>query len=297
MAALTNPDGHDAAVLLTTPEKFLVRETAQPGKLVNLVKTLAQRANIESFHLICGTVDSVAPVSGVVEGPGSALLRCNLEDLRPELGKDPHPQSQQDEDKVGAIAFEMGQTTVTVPLANTTFLNGKTSTLIYHRFSMTDGSPKHMESYALKSKRIRLPLAEEIQSIADLCTHIPLRPITRPRPVVESFGNIVRAIEVKGQRVPASQELEAVINGLRRSRKPGPVGVWAAITPETCPTYVERLMDLTPLLKAMPGEVWSDDTTAHTINTFNLYLQDCYRNGGRIHKICMIPRLSPFDPS
>ena len=133
---------------------------------------------------------------------------------------------------------------VKMPLANTLFQNGHTSTLYAQRWVMRMASEYKPEM--LRTKHVRL--SQEVLQMAELtkaCDQMDfynletkLVPITPPRSVDASFGNIVRRLRVEDLNgtqisVPASTELEARISQWVQTRHHSnpQVQVWALVTP------------------------------------------------------------------
>ena len=94
------------------------------------------------------------------------------------------------------------------------------------------------------SQLVRVPQANMVQRNADLGLWAPLLPITSPRIVSDSFGNIIKGVEVDGKSIPASTELEEAVDKAYQKRpsgdaSPGPIGVWAMVTPAS---HSEKLL-------------------------------------------------------
>lgn len=141
-----------------------------------------------------------------------------------------------------------------LPVTNTLFQNGKTSTLFAQRWTLQpseDAEP----TWSL-SKSISLP--QQIINMADLfpieekspdhSLYSQLIQITSSRTITAAVGNIIRRLDTgrsnadhadgqsnlaKQKEVPASTELEIAINkGIQEGRiPPQPAGIWALIKP------------------------------------------------------------------
>lgn len=133
--------------------------------------------------------------------------------------------------------------TVQVPLAQTTFSNGLTSTLIHSTYSSApDGSWIKLQERRLEEHTLALPLPPTRISITSRASLVPLTPL---RVIVESMGNIVRRISaaapaspgqmdsLRENALPASTELEQAISSYFKVQNmpPQPVQVWALILP------------------------------------------------------------------
>ncbi|KAK4128558.1 hypothetical protein N657DRAFT_629636 [Parathielavia appendiculata] len=148
-----------------------------------------------------------------------------------------------------------GRLTVEVPLANTVFANGSPHTLYASRWRSDSGSaPTLAERFERRYQSINLTrddLGFHDRSFSTVIGN--LIPVTTPRKVLGSLGNIVSQIEIDGQSAPASKELESIVPSLLEQRRRlqgenqpvGPVGVWALTIPHR---YMEaRLPTLAPL--------------------------------------------------
>ena len=127
-----------------------------------------------------------------------------------------------------------------LPVANTLFLNGKTSTLLAQRWLW---HPSHGKVFKLVNEKA---LPEQVINLTYPSQSVDpnlknglrtfLTPITEPRTVVASVGNIVREIQLgdNSKASPASQELETAIQKrIRDGEMPNDhTNVWALITPK-----------------------------------------------------------------
>ena len=135
--------------------------------------------------------------------------------------------------------------TVQLPVANTLFQNGKTSTLFAQRWEVNFDNDSVSESMA--SKKTWLPQQtidmsavftdEGMRLQLDHLVHSHLMPITPARTITAAVGNIVRKIsgdDVSGGAMPASEELErAISTAIQQGRIPAQqAGVWALIRPQ-----------------------------------------------------------------
>lgn len=124
---------------------------------------------------------------------------------------------------------------VAVPVTNTVFQNGRTSTLFASRWEGDGWEELRLVRRVDVGKRVvRVPSeAGEAARVS-----VPLVSITSLRPVGAALGNILKTLVVDGQAVPASGELEANVPMLLESRRrmglgeiPGPLNVWALVVP------------------------------------------------------------------
>ncbi|POS80891.1 hypothetical protein DHEL01_v200710 [Diaporthe helianthi] len=130
---------------------------------------------------------------------------------------------------------------VTLPLANTLFSNGRRSTLLASEWRLATGSsysnPEMVRSVEKRNQVVDLPsslLSHRIQM------HAPLVPITHPRKILEGLGNIIAKVQVDEEPCAASMELQTNIPRLMEARRAlansspvsGAIGVWALIYPK-----------------------------------------------------------------
>ncbi|KND95382.1 hypothetical protein TOPH_00377 [Tolypocladium ophioglossoides CBS 100239] len=279
---LSNPSGHNASVILATPN--FIRQLEDSKFVGRFAKLLSGSADIDQFRVLCAVVDQVAPALGEPGAlHGISILRGHLDDTLPELWLPSPPKARDDADSVSALTFDLGGPWITLPLTRTTFQNNKTSTLLSSRFDMRQASPRLVQRIEKHSQRIMISLNQPPRSTADLGLWAPLSPITRSRVVTESFGNIVRGIQVDGKTEPASTELEDAVNTMFKHRSApettqGPMGVWAMITPQTDLADLESAPDPTPILQGKPVSRDAIEVTAQ-------YLEHSYKFGGRLFQI------------
>lgn len=124
---------------------------------------------------------------------------------------------------------------LTLPVANTLFLNGSRSTLFEDVWRITFRSSgsviDHLDRRSLKSYDVLLHCHPESFIRGG---YAPLRALTTPRKVIRSMGNVLAEIEIDGQAAPASRELEKAVTdylGANPARGPEPLLVYALIQP------------------------------------------------------------------
>ncbi|UNI14487.1 hypothetical protein JDV02_001111 [Purpureocillium takamizusanense] len=242
-------------------------------------KALSGASGVGHFHVLCAIVDHVTPALGESgKMHGISILRGRLDETLPELWLPSPPRSRDDVESVAALAINLGSPWVTLPLARTTFHNNRASTLLASRFDLTQGEPELAQSAEKHSQRINVSLDEPLQSTSELGLWAPLSPITRARVVTESFGNIVRGVEVDGKSQPASTELEDSVNTMfkyRTSTTAGPMGVWAMVSPVAEP---DNAPDPTPILKGKGA-------TRDAVEITSKYIQGEFSSGGHLYQI------------
>lgn len=192
--------------------------------------------------------------------------------------------------------------TVTLPLANTLFSNGRRSTLLASEWGLATGTPNtHVDmvrSAEKHSQVIDLP-SSVMFDVVDM--KAPLVPITHPRKILEGLGNIIAKVEVDGEQYPASMELQTNIPRLIEARRAlphsrpvsGAIGVWAMIYPK----YMLRPQeDLTRFWKVVQGRYLGAalGKLAFDMSTDmerlawerEAVLRNAFFQGARLHKIC-----------
>ena len=132
-----------------------------------------------------------------------------------------------------------------IPVANTVFQNGKTSTLFAQKWMVDSRGESHSEH--MSTEKTWLPqqtlymdtiFADEGMRLQlDTFVHSRLVPITPARTITAAVGNIVRMVsggDASAEAAPASEELERAIStaieqGQMSGQQPG---VWALIRPQ-----------------------------------------------------------------
>ncbi|KAK2601741.1 hypothetical protein QQS21_004729 [Conoideocrella luteorostrata] len=285
-AVLENPKGHNAAVVLATPD--LAKQLDDQDFTSSLVKLLSASAHICNFHLLCAIVDNVAPALGEpVPMPGISVLRGELDTLLPQLWQQPDPSPEvMEKDSVAALTFKVGMSSQTLPLTRTTFLNNRASTLLASRYNLTQGNPKLEEWGEKQWQHVHVAIDRPAQSVADFSLWAPLSPVTRARKITKSFGNIVRGIDVNGKSTPASTELEDSVNRISMHRvaaeaTSGPMGVWALITPEKPQASSWSTGDAPDPAAILDGQAMSRRDIESTAS----YLQQQHQAGSRFYQV------------
>ncbi|KAJ6787291.1 hypothetical protein PWT90_01712 [Aphanocladium album] len=244
-ALSANSSGHDAAVVLATPE--FARNFENADFMGSMASLLAGSGRRDKFHVLAAVVDNIAPQLGRYEtSPGISVLRGHLDHMLPNLWQPEALRSPEDKDAVSALSFSLGVPRVTLPLARTTFHNNRASTLLASTFDLSEsgsggggGAAKMEQQLERFAQDVFVSDADLPQKMGDLGLWAPLVPVTPPRRVAASFGNIVRGVEVDGQAIPASTELEDAVNAFYGRRghgsvvTQGPVGIWALVTPRS----------------------------------------------------------------
>lgn len=275
-------------MLLTTPD--FAKDLENTDIMGNFARLMAGSADVGRFHVLSAVVDHLAaPIGSLRPLQGISVLRGHLDDMLPHLWQQQPPKSKDDADSVSALTFSLGDPALTLPLARTTFHNNRGSTLLSSEFDLTQSTAQLARHTEKHSQFVRVSLDDDLKSLAHLDMWAPLMPLTQPRTVTESFGNIVRGIEVDGTTIPASTELEDIVNALHKQNAEsgvlsGPVGVWAMVTPnpDTSGALEEWLQEAPEPLSALPDI----DDIRDTVKATAQHLKLLHSHGGRLYKIC-----------
>ncbi|KAF2207895.1 hypothetical protein CERZMDRAFT_101919 [Cercospora zeae-maydis SCOH1-5] len=174
------------------------------------------------------------PASGV-EGIAYALVTHPLQSLL-----EAQSPLQSSTTKPGSLSFAIThgdscRIDAQLPLAQTIFTTGLPSTLLHTRFQFDplSGQLRKQASQRLESAHIRMP---DSLAHGESTLRAQLLPLTVPRRVVSSMGNIIRKLaspESGSRTISASQELEAAVDNYFADRRKAPeaVQVWALIIP------------------------------------------------------------------
>lgn len=234
----TRYGNHDAALVLVTPGLAgLVGTDSFHQAILDMWPEEAR--HWRHRHIVTAVVDGthLPDEDSITTSEGISVIRGSKAVMFPDLWENHEPREPEVKDDVGALTFEIGGvSSVTVPLANTLFHNGRISTL---RASCM-GKDGSVQTKELFERHIRLPSMEGWKVPASHRTlhtlRLPLEAVTQPRVATESFGNILRRIEIDGESKPASLELEKAITEIQdriaqRAEELGfefP-GVWAVV--------------------------------------------------------------------
>lgn len=272
-----------------------------------------------SFHLLAGVVDGLcarSPSRELQEGL-SIQVGC-LDGLLPGLWDDTSlsdaaqsmSHSVADPDQPSSLSIllprketgEDARVSVTLPLANTLFSNGRRSTLLASEWRLAaefSNTPVEIVRSAEKHNQVvdlqRSFMFDQIQMQA------PLVPITHPRKILEGLGNIIAKVQVNGEPYPASMELQTNIPRLIEARRAlahsspvsGAIGVWAMIYPRHM--FLPR-EDMTRFLRSVGGLDLGSAIGKLAFDMSNdperlaweneAVLRHSFFLGARLHKIC-----------
>ncbi|KUI66490.1 hypothetical protein VM1G_01628 [Cytospora mali] len=257
MAFSARPGSQErAAVILASPKhaSWLTDKLF----MTDLVSALeGARAAGPSFHVLAAVVDGLSPRPPSRELQEGLSIHLGLRDnLLPGLWDNTSPEGEQPTPPRGAEAepssslsillpqnvnAKEARISLTLPLANTLFQNGKRSTLLVSKWGQAEGSGKLLfEMVRMAEKRSQVINLPSTFAFDKVTIRAPLAPVTQPRKVLEALGNILAKIEINGEPSPASKELQTNIPRLLEARRAlpqaeaasGRVGVWALIYPE-----------------------------------------------------------------
>ena len=261
-------------------------------------RSRAVRASNLDVTALVAVVDGLPPgkhqqMEQITEG--FAFLLCDHRIVLPGLWQrdDNIADGNQSNSPGSSIIFRMhpnsiieGGLEIGVPLANTMFRNGRTSTLFAAKWSRT-GATDMFERILQVEKKSATIYPAPSNPIAPLHLEIPLVPLTPPRRVVSGLGNIVRQVaNAEGNVVSASQELEASVDSYleARSLNKQTVTVWALIIPDSI------IMDRTGegILAVDPKLIrasWTDTPDSSMRSYVGNWLR--HGRGATLHRVCM----------
>lgn len=306
-----------AAVVLASPRHASwLTENGFTAELVHALHGPFEQG--EKFHLLAAVVDGLCARSPSRElQEGISIHVGRLDGLLPGLWDTTSPadeaqslsRSLGDSELPSNLSILLPQKmtrkdariSVTLPLANTLFSNGRRSTLLASEWTLATGfSNTRAETVRTVEKRtqvIDLPASILFDKV-DM--RAPLVPITQPRKILEGLGNILAKVEVAGEPQPASMELQTNIHRLLDARRAlphsqsvsGPIGVWAMIYPkhmflpqEDIHRFYRSLQGryLGSALGKLAFEMSTDSERSAWEN--ETVLRNAFFEGARLHKI------------
>jgi len=247
------------------------------------------RRGSSSLHVLSGVTDGISSSNLLSEPrPGFSVLYGSTDTILPGLWVQEDFRNVT-QDSVSSVSFvtnpltrNTGALKVTLPLANTVFENGKRSTLYASEWDVSNEGSVNLRTRDAK-------ITQEITSIGNPVNHmsstIPLLPLTPPRKIMASLGNIIRQVEVDGSVTPASKELEAIIPRIFEERArhnptsiPRPIGVWCWVIPP-------RVVESTNFEKLKLFQAGSSETEGDTVASSTEIFSQLLSSGCRLHKI------------
>ncbi|KAF2397749.1 hypothetical protein EJ06DRAFT_135315 [Trichodelitschia bisporula] len=186
-----------------------------------------------------------------------------------------------------------------VPLANTVFHTGKENVLFVAEWTKTRDKTVFVYEKALElaSAGINWPLgmlADQEGGGGKFEFSAPLLPLTDPRRIVASTGNVLAQISSEDNPSavqPASSELEKAISSYFAARNMSPcaVGVWALTVPEeTLRSVEDRQTPSTDTKSGVPVTSGKDDLWRSWKNGARLSettILQLIRRGARLHRV------------
>lgn len=241
-----------AAVVLASPRHASwLNDVHFMAEVVRELKRMSQTEQyiLTKFHLLAAVVEGLPAITpGGVPQEGLSFLMGHADRLLPGLWSDTH-QSLPDT-VASSLSFATTVTNthapkfwpraryvdigVTLPLANTLFLTGRRTTLLVSEWDIVSDDAKIERSRTAEKRNQTVNFLQ-----GRLSVECRLHAITPPRIVADVLGNIVSKIEIEGTPSPASADLQREIpiwlqdrnKQSPKERTPGPVAVWALVTP------------------------------------------------------------------
>lgn len=304
--AKSTPIIPNANAALVLASKEYARLIEDHGLMSQLLKSLfldpsGTTSGGHDISVAFGVVDGViAAQPSQKSRSGLTILSGNLDDILPGLWNHSDkvlPNSRQREEP-SSLCFSIcplpGSGTrpvnATLPLANTVFQNGQTSTLLASRWRRDESGSFTMSLAANINSQLVVPGHSASRS----ALAIPLLPVTPPRKIVSGLGNIIRQVEIDGKSAPGSKELEVNINHFVQQQEKaiaGPVKVWAWIIDSRSlgEPYSPKSKSSSLLIGESPTALISTEQSM-------LYCKE-FPSGARLHRVRMSLRLLSLSPS
>ncbi|GAB7353722.1 hypothetical protein MBLNU459_g4120t1 [Dothideomycetes sp. NU459] len=182
---------------------------------------------------------------------------------------------------------------VQIPLANTIFQNGLSSTLIHTKWtkSREESGLTLTKDYSrhLKQQAVRVPIHLVAQGSPNLSLTAPLVPLTEARRVEACMGNIVRRLSAgtlapdKKDSILASQELEESVSAFFTARgiPAQTVSVWALVVPKRI--FAKSMAEV--LYPRDLTERWKNSSQGWIGSDSYLTPLSLLQSGARLHKV------------
>jgi hypothetical protein len=268
----------------------------------------------EAVRLVAAVVDRLPKPSDLSasavgdngsEGIALRLIANENPIWKPEVTIDgPRVEANLSDNKFRFLSFHLNDSStpahmlpvVQVPLANTIFHNGLSSTLIWRKYAVQQGGKGlvQIDEKVCDSHRVKLPQQPGHDDANALNFSVPLVPLTSARSVVACMGNIIRRLSGNSgltsqddtkEAILASQELEQSVTSYHKTRglSPRAVSVWALVIPEK--TFTGGLSMATKVLgeRNLP-ELWKAGSD-HDIDPSQPNLLTLLQHGARLHKV------------
>ncbi|KAK6007372.1 hypothetical protein QM012_004186 [Aureobasidium pullulans] len=266
----------------------------------------------EAVRLVAAVVDRLPKPSALSdsavgdtgsEGIALRLIANENPIWKPELATE-DPRAALSDNKFRFLSFHLNDSStpphmlpiVQLPLANTIFHNGLSSTLIWRKYALQQGGKglTQIDEQVCDSHRVKLPQQADSPEANNLALSVPLVPLTSARSVVACMGNIIRRLSANSglgpaddtkEAILASQELEQSVTSYHKTRglSPRAVSVWALVIPER--TFTGGLSMAAKVLgeRNLP-ELWKTGSD-HDTDPSQPNLLTLLQNGARLHKV------------
>jgi hypothetical protein len=198
-------------------------------------------------------------------------------------------------------SFKNGEYSVQVPTSNTIFLNGQRSTMFSSQWNFNQSQLFQVPDSTKAIERLRIPISlhyKDVQSRLSITS--PLVPLTFPRQVNASFGNVIKCLSDphnNPSQFPASKELTEGINGILETFKTkdfivhDPLEVYAVIIPASSHTRLvlnSNNLFLSQHIQSRQSEwlstIW--EAASEFILLQNRYhIQELLLNGATVHRV------------
>ncbi|KAL9096057.1 MAG: hypothetical protein Q9165_001579 [Trypethelium subeluteriae] len=188
---------------------------------------------------------------------------------------------QEAKNNVKNRSSDSSSTVIRFPLANTIFQTGHLATLHHSQWQLlaeTLGWHRKAATKDLPSASLKWPSTAPVHmhNVTNKLS-IELVPLTVPRQVEASMGNIVRHLNDGSATIPASRELEVSISEYFRARRTPAhaLAVWALVFPAESPEFGSSDSS-----QAAIRENWSIDTPE-----ISEVINGALTKGARLHKV------------
>ncbi|KAF2269913.1 hypothetical protein CC78DRAFT_564583 [Lojkania enalia] len=230
------------------------------------------------------------------EGIAYTVLKFSAETQLPHTG----PESERTITFVNAAwKQENGKwysDAVQLPLANTIFQTGTQTTMRYTQWLRKEESLKLAKANNTPTFNVRLRIETHDPANKRSALAIPLIPLTFPRLVEESMGNILRRVTGPDNKsMTASQELESIVPQYFKCRgEPSqPMTVWALLIPKETHEFVLKETNRILGQGQSPGGTNSPDAVVNAFSTlwksepplWNDLVGAAIAKGARLHRV------------
>jgi hypothetical protein len=228
------PKGHQHTVCILATPTFASWLEASSGFIPKALQSLFGPSNSVSVDVVCAVVDGLAPRPISMKDPsGEGFSILHKPRTLDHWAKDATVSSPTLQ---STLTLQRRHATLTLPLANTLFKNGRHSTLLLSRWKSSGVSFSINRAQSEKQNVTLTGLGEKLYN--PIRISIPSIPLTPVRRIQDGLGNIVRTIDFGQGDVknigPASQELEQSVTEYlaQEGHSSSTVNVWALIIPQ-----------------------------------------------------------------